>query len=409
MNQQTYINMLQDVIQIQSENGNEEAVAKYYQDVLNDHGIDSKLITYSEGRSSLVAEIANGKGKVLVLSGHMDVVSSGDKDQWTHPPFSGDIEDGIIWGRGASDMKSGLTALVIAFIKLKESGRFKGTIRLLATVGEEIGELGSTQLTSLGYLDDVDAVLIGEPCNLGVVYAHKGSLNYKVVSKGIAAHSSTPDLGENAIDYLLTAMTMISERIAQQAEQVENPVLGKTFHNITLLSGGSQVNSIPDRAMFEANARTIPEYDNEAVMATVEAVLEELNQIKCVDLEAVITANQPPVETTPDSQLVQTILQVANRHASLKPQFLIQQMNDVLGKDMLSEDMASSVFDSVQPMVVSGTTDAAQFVRANAHLEVAVYGPGMPTLNHKIDERLPLSQYLDFIEVYQEVIHEYLQ
>lgn len=409
MNQQTYINMLQDVIQIQSENGNEEAVAKYYQDVLNDHGIDSKLITYSEGRSSLVAEIANGEGKVLVLSGHMDVVSSGDKDQWTHPPFSGDVEDGIIWGRGASDMKSGLTALVIAFIKLKESGRFKGTIRLLATVGEEIGELGSTQLTSLGYLDDVDAVLIGEPCNLGVVYAHKGSLNYKVVSKGIAAHSSTPDLGENAIDYLLTAMTMISERIAQQAEQVENPVLGKTFHNITLLSGGSQVNSIPDRAMFEANARTIPEYDNEAVMATVEAVLEELNQIKCVDLEAVITANQPPVETTPDSQLVQTILQVANRHASLKPQFLIQQMNDVLGKDMLSEDMASSVFDSVQPMVVSGTTDAAQFVRANAHLEVAVYGPGMPTLNHKIDERLPLSQYLDFIEVYQEVIHEYLQ
>lgn len=409
MNQQTYINMLQDVIQIQSENGNEEAVAKYYQDVLNDHGIDSKLITYSEGRSSLVAEIANGEGKVLVLSGHMDVVSSGDKDQRTHPPFSGDIEDGIIWGRGASDMKSGLTALVIAFIKLKESGRFKGTIRLLATVGEEVGELGSTQLTSLGYLDDVDAVLIGEPCNLGVVYAHKGSLNYKVVSKGIAAHSSTPDLGENAIDYLLTAMTMISERIAQQAEQVENPVLGKTFHNITLLSGGSQVNSIPDRAMFEANARTIPEYDNEAVMATVEAVLEELNQIKCVDLEAVITANQPPVETTPDSQLVQTILQVANRHASLKPQFLIQQMNDVLGKDMLSEDMASSVFDSVQPMVVSGTTDAAQFVRANAHLEVAVYGPGMPTLNHKIDERLPLSQYLDFIEVYQEVIHEYLQ
>lgn len=125
MNQQTYINMLQDVIQIQSENGNEEAVAKYYQDVLNDHGIDSKLITYSEGRSSLVAEIANGEGKVLVLSGHMDVVSSGDKDQWTHPPFSGDIEDGIIWGRGASDMKSGLTALVIAFIKLKESGRFK--------------------------------------------------------------------------------------------------------------------------------------------------------------------------------------------------------------------------------------------------------------------------------------------
>ncbi|HGS8639492.1 peptidase M20 [Enterococcus faecalis] len=157
------------------------------------------------------------------------------------------------------------------------------------------------------------------------------------------------------------------------------------------------------------NVRTIPEYDNAIVMATVEAVLDELNQTKGVDLEAVITANQPPVEAAPDSQLVLTILQVANSHDSLKPQFLIQQMNDVLGKNVLSEDMASSNLDSVKPMVVSGTTDAAQFVRANAHLEVAVYGPGMPTLNHKIDERLPLSQYLDFIEVYQEVIHQYLQ
>ncbi len=409
MDKQTYINMLQDVIQIKSENGNEEAVAKYYQNILKNHGIDSKLIPYSEGRSSLVAEITNGEGRVLALSGHMDVVSSGDESQWTHPPFSGDIEDGLIWGRGASDMKSGLTALVIAFINLKESGQFKGTIRLLATVGEEVGELGSTQLTNLGYLDDVDAVLIGEPCNIGVVHAHKGSLNYKVVSRGVAAHSSTPDLGENAIDHLLTAMTMISERITQQAEEIENPVLGKTFHNITLLSGGSQINSIPDQAMFEANVRTIPEYDNAIVMATVEAVLDELNQTKGVDLEAVITADQPPVEAAPDSQLVLTILQVANSHDSLKPQFLIQQMNDVLGKNMLSEDMASSNLDSVKPMVVSGTTDAAQFVRANANLEVAVYGPGMPSLNHKIDERLPLSQYLDFIEVYQEVIHQYLQ
>ncbi len=74
MDQQTYINMLQDVIQIKSENGNEEAVAKYYQNILKNHGIDSKLIPYCEGRSSLVAEIANGEGRVLALSGHMDIL-----------------------------------------------------------------------------------------------------------------------------------------------------------------------------------------------------------------------------------------------------------------------------------------------------------------------------------------------
>lgn len=92
----------------------------------------------------MVAEIHHGDGKTLAISGHLDVVSAGDVSQWTHPPFSAHIDDdGVLWGRGASDMKSGLAALAMAMIHLNETKNFTGTIRLMATVGEEVGEYGS--------------------------------------------------------------------------------------------------------------------------------------------------------------------------------------------------------------------------------------------------------------------------
>lgn len=408
MDKNESIKILQDVIRIESENGNEEAVAQYFHNLLKTQGISSRLISYSEGRSSLVAEISNGEGPVLALSGHMDVVSAGKTEDWTYPPFSGHIENGVIWGRGSSDMKAGLTALVLSFIDLNASKDFRGKVKLLATVGEEVGELGSAQLTDMGFLDDVDALLIGEPCNFGVVYAHKGSLNYMVTSKGTSAHSSTPDLGNNAIDHLLVAMTMITERIQKKSEQLVNKVLGQTFHNITLLSGGSQVNSIPDNAVFEANARTIPEFNNQDVMQVVKEVIQELNQNDGFQLEAIITADQPPVQSDPESKLITTITRVANARESLKPQALLQQMNDVLGEGEKLNPEFFAGMQEIQPMVVSGTTDAAQFFRANPHMELAVYGPGMPTLNHKIDERLPLAQYLDFIEAYKAIVRSYM-
>ena len=164
-----------------------------------------------------------------------DIVFGTNKRQWQHDGVFDDV----------CHIKHQSTTASFA---MHDSKNFHGTIRLLATVGEEVGEYGSKQLTDLGYVDDADGLLIGEPCNLGIMYAHKGSLNYKLVSKGSAAHSSMPELGSNAIEHLNVAMTQISQRISEQAEKFENPTLGKTFHNITLIKGGVQVNSIPDYA-----------------------------------------------------------------------------------------------------------------------------------------------------------------
>ncbi|MDH2274272.1 ArgE/DapE family deacylase [Moraxella porci] len=407
--QKKYIKALQDILQINSENDHEEQVARYLQELLSQHGIASTLVAFGDDRANLVAEISNGEGSTLIISGHMDVVSAGDASAWTHPPFSGHIDaQGVIWGRGASDMKSGLLALVFALIALHDSKAFHSTIRLLATVGEEVGEYGSKQLTELGYVDDADALLIAEPCNVGIMYAHKGSLNYKLTAKGNAAHSSTPELGNNAIERLNNAISQISEQIQQKAAQFDNPILGKTFHNITLIKGGVQVNSIPDFAEFEANARTIPEFDNQAVIDEITRVVDELNQQDGFELSLTVTADQPPVQSDPRSPLIQAILAATKQYPSLQVSALFDSMGQVLGTDL--SPMAQQFGNTeLAPITASGTTDAAQFTRHKKGLELAVYGPGMPMLNHKIDERLPLSQYLDFIKVYQDIITHYLQ
>ena len=94
----------------------------------------------------------------------MDVVSEGNHDDWTYDPFTLTENQGYLYGRGAADMKSGLAALAIALIEIKESGKLtQGTIKFMATVGEEMEQSGSQQLFEKGYADDLDALLIAEP------------------------------------------------------------------------------------------------------------------------------------------------------------------------------------------------------------------------------------------------------
>lgn len=400
------VQLLRDMIQINTENDNEEELARYIQEFLSAHGIESELVEFAPRRASLVAEISNGPGKKLGLTGHLDVVSAGNVEDWTHSPFSGFVDENkILWGRGASDMKSGLAALVLAMVALHESQDYSGTIRLLATVGEEVGEYGSKQLTKLGYVDDLDGMLIGEPCNIGIIYAHKGSLNYKVTSKGTAAHSSMPELGNNAIEHLNHAMLKISEAIAQEATKHTDPELGQTFHNITVVTGGQQVNSIPDWASFEANARTIPAFDNQDVIRTVKYVIEELNEQEGFDLSIEVTADQKPVVSDKHSPLIQSILKVQQQFPSLQVPAQLKQMEEVLGGDLSGQNNLPT---TLVPLAVSGTTDAAQFTLSEKTFDVAVYGPGIPMLNHKIDERLPVEQYWDFIAIYQAILSDYL-
>lgn len=249
-------------------------------------------------------------------------------------------------------------------------------------------------------------LLIAEPCNVGIIHAHKGSLNYKVIAKGVAAHSSMPELGNNAIEQLNDAMMQITADIRTKADAITNPLLGNTLHNITLIQGDTQVNSIPDHAEFEANARTVPEYDNQAVIHDIQAIIDTLNAQDGYELSLIITADQPPVYAAPDSPLIHCIINSTQDLPRLQVPYLLDSMGQVLGQDLGA--LAQKFANGLAPITASGTTDAAQFLRHHNDVDLAVYGPGIPMQNHKIDERINIGQYFDFIDAYQAIIANYL-
>lgn len=378
MNKEERIQVLQDITQIKSVNANEEAVALYLKDLLKKHGIESTLVNYSPGRSSLVAELSNGEGKVLGFTGHMDVVDAGDESQWTYPPYEGHIEGNKLYGRGTTDMKSGLAAMAIAMIELKEKDTpIKGKIRLLATVGEEVGELGSQQLTKEGYVDDLDGLIIGEPTNYNLAYTHMGSINYSVVAHGKSAHSSMPEQGINAINHLNEFITEANKEMNTIVEKYEDEVLGRTIHNVTVIQGGNQVNSIPETASLQANIRSIPSFSNEQIIDLLQGIVDKLNKNPDHHLELKIDFNKKSVKSPKDSVLIQSIQKVSDKDLPL--------------------------------MGISATTDAAEFTKSKQPFDVVVYGPGEPTLPHQVDEYVKIDNYLDMIEQYQYIAKEYLK
>lgn len=381
MNKEERIKHLQEVIRIQSENDHELEVAKYYQNLLKEHGIDSQLVEHSPTRSNLIAEVKGEEpGKVLIFSGHMDVVDAGDPSGWTYPPFEGVIEDGKMYGRGTTDMKAGLTALVLAMIELKESGALKkGTVRLVATVGEEIGMLGSKQVTEEGYIDDADGIIIAEPKvdDGKVVTAHKGSVQYEIISHGRAAHSSMPENGINSIQQLVDFIQITNKKFEEAASVAENEKLGRMLNAYTVINGGDQINSIPAMTKLRGNGRTIPEVDNDVFLDVIRSTIEEMNQEIEGKLELNLMQNNPAVESDFDTDLVQSMSKVS----------------DI----------------PIEGVGMAGATDASNFGRVDKTFDLAIYGPGEMSVAHAVNEYVEVDDYLQFIDFYRDVAADYLK
>lgn len=375
MNKEERVKVLQDIVKIETVNENEKEVADYLEKLFADHGIESEHVANSETRHNLVAEYSKGEGKVLAISGHEDVVATGDVSEWKYPPFSGHIEGDKLYGRGSTDMKSGLAALAIAMIELKdEDADFNGTIRYMATVGEEVGVLGSTLLTESGYADDIDGLLIGEPVNI-VAYTHKGSLNFSVISRGKSSHSSMPDEGINSITNMSKFIQRFNEEFGKVTNDYTNDVLGKVAASVTVINGGDQVNSIPALTTVQGNIRTIPEFDNTKVKDLLHKIIDELNQEEDVTLELSIDSDLNSVASDKDSALAQAVLNNTN----------------------------------AKPGGISPVTDAAAFTKANRNFDVVIYGPGESTLPHQLDEYVSIEDYLSKIDEYKAIIKEYLK
>lgn len=372
------LQILTDLVAIRSVNDHETDVATYLQQLLGQHDIQAQLVPLSDSRANLIAEIGSGH-PVLGVSGHMDVVAPGDVNAWSSDPFQVTAQAGKLYGRGITDMKAGLAALVIAMIELHAAGQpAKGTIRLMATVGEEVGETGSEAFYEAGHMDDVDGLLIGEPTGYHIFSAHKGSMDVKLTSQGKAAHSSMPELGQNAIDPLLSLLGQANEAF-RKTDRV-NAALGKLTFNTTVFNGGEQVNSIPAVATAEMNIRTIPEFDNATVTQVLQQlVTQENEQGSHVTMD--IYMSQSPVEEPKDNAL----------------------------SDLAATIGATYAGEPVPKLALPAVTDASNLLKNKGHnYPFIVFGPGNETA-HQVDEYVDRQMYLDFTELYQKLMTSYLE
>lgn len=377
MDKERKIKILQDLIQMKTINGEEKQAAQYFKGLFEGYGIEAKVIDHGDNRSSLVAEMEGKKnGKTLALSGHFDVVMVDDESVWSHDPFGGEIDNGKMYGRGTTDMKAGVAASIIAMLELKEENAdFNGSIRFLGTAGEEIGMVGSKALTEQGYSRDIDGLILGEPSSGNDIhYAHKGLLNYTVRSQGQSGHSSSPD-SVNAVEVLNDFISSLKEEMDKIEEEYENGILGPTLHSFTVINGGTQPNSIPEKASVTAVVRTIPEFSNEQLIEKVEEIIEQTNEKSGGELKLEVNQKSELVITNPDSDLIQATKQVVGD----------QQVTGV-----------------------GAVTDASSFAAGGNDFDVAMRGPGKMELAHMPDEYVEVDAYLDYIDEIKEIALTYL-
>ncbi|UQS86085.1 M20/M25/M40 family metallo-hydrolase (plasmid) [Nicoliella spurrieriana] len=414
MDKKEQLSIFEDLVNINTVADNEGAVAYYLKQLFAKHGIESKIVNQFPGRMNLIAEIGNGAHPKLAFAGHEDTVHQGNNDDWQTPPFYATVKDGNLYGRGATDMKSGLAAQVIAIIELAESNlKLNGTLRFIATISEELTQGGAHLLSSRGFVDDLDSMIVGEPTgvqtkdinayfNSGgnntdaenvttaansdlknqhfIVNAHKGALIYKIEAFGRAAHSSTPKLGISAIDKLFEYR--VAEHQLFNGFTETDPELGPTIYTPDIFVGGKQVNSIPDYAYQEVMVRTIPQLPNDNIVDQLKHLIAQFNQKPGFQLKLTVEFSGDPVKSGANS----TIVNVARKQA----------MHD------LHEPL------DLPLMQISMGTDGSQYKKANPNLELVVLGPGNNTA-HQANEWIDLDSYYRFIKLYFDIAVNYLK
>lgn len=377
MEKERALKILTDLIAIDSANDHESLVADYLTDLFKGYDVEIERVSYALGRDNLVITVGS-HGPLLGFSGHEDVVSAGELENWQYPPFEATVQDGKIYGRGTSDMKSGLAAMVVAMLDLLDSGKeLPGRIRLLASVGEETGEYGAAQLTKEGYANDLDGLIVGEPSNFDVRVTHKGVIDYYVTSKGLCVHSSTPEKGRNAIMPLVTFAQRVQELM--DCHDQKDPVLGSLTHVISQIQGGSQINSVPDSAWLSGNIRTTPLYSNDQIYQELEDLIAELNK---QGAELTIRYSFPEVP-------------------------LPSQAGTKLAK--LAQEVVQNDFNrSCDFTAGTGATDSSEYIQAGA-FPIIILGPSDGLTAHQPNEFVKVDDYLVGCQLYQAIARKFWQ
>ena len=371
MNSQDAVSLTRELLRFDTVNppGQERDCAHRAAGLLEEAGFSIAFHEYEPGRTSVIARAGGSDAKPpLCLTGHLDVVPLGTR-KWSKDPFAGEADGDRLYGRGSSDMKAGIAAMLVSALSF--SRKLHGTpgLVLVLTASEENGCVGSRHLAALPQLmGKAGAIVVGEPTSNYPMVGHKGSIKFHAAFTGVSAHGSMPQLGVNAIYKAAKAIQRLEEF---QFGVPEHPVMGLPTMNVGTVEGGSGVNLVPDLARIGVDIRTVPGTNHE------ELILELKNLMR--DAEFEIFADSQSVWTEPDEAWVQRVFEIC------KP---------ILGEAPVAR---------TAPYM----TDAANLRKVYAGAPTVVLGPGEAAMAHQTDEYCNMERIPQSVAIYEALIRDW--
>jgi succinyl-diaminopimelate desuccinylase len=366
------VELTQELVRFNTINppGAERTCAERLASLLEGEGFAVDLIPFGEGRAQLVARIGGSSEKSpLGFTGHLDTVPLGAQP-WSVDPHAAAIVEGKLYGRGSSDMKSGVAAFVTACITLADQlARTPGVV-LVITAGEETGCSGAAALVrDKAQLPHVGALVVAEPTGNRPLVGHKGALWLEAVTKGLTAHGSMPDKGVNAVYKAARAVTALQDFDFNVAR---HNVLGGPTLNVGTIQGGLNINSVPDRAVIGIDIRTIPGQDHAKIRDQLASYLGGE-----VSLSTLLDAQS--VWTSPQDAWISEVFRFAHEIAGVG-----------------GEIGAAPYF-----------TDASVLIPALGSPPTAIIGPGELALAHQTNEYCFVSRIEEATELYSRMVRNW--
>src|SRR5574341_126960 len=313
--------LLSDLVSINSINPDlvpgspgEAQIARSIAGWLERAGLEVQLVESIPGRPNVVG-IARGAGggKTLLLNAHMDTVGVAGMPN-PHEPL---IKDGRLYGRGSYDMKGGLAACMIAIAEAKKL-RLRGDVIFTAVIDEEYASVGTMDLAQRFH---ADGAIVAEFTQLQLILAHRGFVWLEVETLGRAAHGSRPDLGLDAIAKMGRVLVGVEKLDQKLRSNQTHPLLGRGSLHASLIQGGQELSSYPERCILSVERRTLPGETPESVEAEFLRIVQDIQRGDS-SFNAVVRRgiDRSPLETPEEAEIVRALQAAAVKVLNHPPQ-----------------------------------------------------------------------------------------
>lgn len=347
-----------------SDIGAEAAMADLFEVQLRGLGLEIGSHEVETGRRNVWGRLkGTGHGPTILLAGHMDTVGV---ESYAYP-FEPTVKDGKIYGRGSCDMKAGLAAYLEVVRHLQRTGTpLSGDLIIAGVIDEEHAMAGSRHFGLYG--PKVDYAIVAEPTLLQISTAHKGQMLTTIRTKGLAAHSSMPDKGRNAIYHMGAVLGALQEYADDVSARAPDAICGSPSFSVGVIRGGDNACSVPDFCEIDVDRRTIPGETSAGVMKELHNAMESAKP-KAPELDFEIGTpflDLPPLNTRLDALVTKSVVAACR-----------------------------AVIGQVDVSAFPGSTDAPNF-----GCPTVICGPGALAQCHSLNEYVAINQIEDAVRIY---------